>query len=153
MKPDEIIYKTKTASENEIISHLKDCDGNFIPALSERVNIEEYAHKIFVKSVTFEAWKDKLLVGFIATYFNHKFDDSGFITYVGVANDFMGLGIASRLMELCIEHARLNDFTELKLEVNRHSDKAIRLYERFGFVNYKTDKDVLSMRLEISKHR
>lgn len=153
MKSNEIKYKIKTATEDEIFSHLKDCDRNFIPTLSERVNIEEYARKIFEKAVTFEAWKDRLLVGFIAAYFNHKFDDSGFITYVGVANDFMGLGIASRLMDLCIEHTRQNNFRELKLEVNIHSDKAICLYDRFGFTNYKTDGDVLLMRLEISKHQ
>jgi len=151
LKSNKIKYKIKTAAVNEIFSHLKECNENFTPPLDDRVNIEEYAKKIFDKSVTFEAWQDQLLVGFIAAYFNDNFSGSAFITNVSIVRNFMRLGIASRLLNLCIGYASQNNFKKLKLEVNRHNNSAIRLYDRLGFVSYKTNEDTLLMKLEIAK--
>jgi hypothetical protein len=60
MKTGSLKYTTKIATEFEIFLHLTGCSESFIPPLAERVNISEYAKKIFERSVTFEAWSDGL---------------------------------------------------------------------------------------------
>ena len=129
--------------------HLTECSNAFIPPLSERVNIDEYAKKIYEKSVTFEAWDGKLFIGFIAAYFSENRDVSAFITNVSVLRRFSGLGIASKLLDMCIEHARNNNFPELALEVHKHNNPAISFYNKFDFKNYGAKGNMLLMKMQL----
>ena len=147
MKTADISYKIKTAKANHISLHLTECSDSFVPPLAERVNINEYAKKIFEKSVTFEAWSDQLLVGFIAAYFNA--DGSAFITNVSILNQFVGYGIASNLLNMCIEHARKKNFREITLEVHENNSIAISLYKKFSFAIYETKDNELLMKRQI----
>ena len=148
MKTTGTHYKTKTATENEIFAHLTACSDTFIPPLAHRVNINEYARKIFVKSVTFEAWAagHSDLVGCVATYFNDPTNSIAFITSVSVLDKFVGRGIASHLLKMCIEYARKNHFREIKLEVDDQNSGAIGLYKKLGFTVYDTKGNLLLMR-------
>ena len=146
---DDINYKIKTATDHEIFIHLTECSDAFVPTLAERVNISEYTRKIFKKSVTFEAWAGQLFIGCLAAYFNNSADGSAFITNVSVLPRFTGMGIASRLLEMCIGYARENNFIELRLKVDKLNNPAISLYHKFGFENYETQNNIVSMRKRI----
>ena len=60
-----ILYKIKTAQQNDILIHLNSCNNDFIPSLDSKVDINDYAKKLFLYSVTFEAWEGELLAGLI----------------------------------------------------------------------------------------
>jgi ribosomal protein S18 acetylase RimI-like enzyme len=128
-----LIYKIKTATGKEILSHLLLCKNNFIPPLDKKVMLEEYSIKIAEKAITFEAWNELNLIGLIAAYFNDKINSIGFITNVSLIENFKGMGIASELMIMCINYARQNNFKEIKLEVNSNNLNAIKLYKKFNF--------------------
>ena len=149
MKTNELRYKIKAASENDILLHLTECGDSFIPPLAERVNINDYAKKIFERSVTFEGWAVDLLVGFIATYLDDNADRSAFITNVSVLKSFASLGIASKLLDMCIEYTRKNNFKILALEVHERNNPAIYLYKKFGFNAYETKGNMLLMKRQI----
>jgi ribosomal protein S18 acetylase RimI-like enzyme len=151
MEKTEVKYKVKTVAINEIMAHLKECNCNFIPPLTERANIERYSRKIFENSITFEAWRGNLLIGLLAVYLNKDFDRSAFITNVSVLKDFMGLGIASTLLSKCIEYAVEEGYREIKLEVHKDNSRAIGLYRRFNFIIDNVDKDLLEMKIELFK--
>jgi ribosomal protein S18 acetylase RimI-like enzyme len=142
-----IQYKTKTASAKQISLHLTECNANFNPPLDEKVNIQEYAKKIFKKSITFEAWANEILIGLVATYLNDNENHTAYITNVSVINKFIGKGIASRLMDNCIEYTKNNDFKEILLEVSKESIEAINLYKKFGFIYFNDKNNSLIMRL------
>jgi ribosomal protein S18 acetylase RimI-like enzyme len=146
----EIEYKIKTASEEAILMHLRECNNNFFPPLTERVIIEEYSRKIFEKSITFEAWKEHLLVGLIAAYFNKEAGRSVFITNVSVLEDFMHLGIASGLLRRCIEYAASNKFEEISLEVNKENIPAIGLYRKFDFIDIGESNSFFKMKMVLT---
>ena len=61
-------YGTNRGTEAQIVEHLRKCDANFVPALSERVSLDEYARKIVEQAVRFEAWADGELIGLVAAY-------------------------------------------------------------------------------------
>lgn len=153
MNSSNVIYKTKTATQEEIYSHLSDCNYNFIPPLDERVNIQEYSKKIVEKSVTFEAWANTILVGFVAAYFNDIENHSGYITNVSITKSYMGLGIASKLLNLCIGYAREKNFNELKLEVNKDNAPAINFYKRLNFSAIESKSDNILMKFKINYER
>ena len=144
-----INYKTKTATANEIFTHLLECNNSFFPPLTDRVNIEEYSRKIFEKSVTFEAWNEHSLIGLLAAYFNDSSGLLAFITSVSVLKGFMSKGVASDLLRKCIEYAIKENFTKINLEVNKEDIKAIGLYRKFGFSIDDANNDILKMKLEL----
>ena len=56
MKMQELIFATGTVEEDKIFQHLIECEKDFTPALSTKVNLREYSQKINEKAMTFEAW-------------------------------------------------------------------------------------------------
>lgn len=129
-----IKYKIKTATKQEICSHLKECSDHFEPPLAQRVDIQEYSERIFCKSVTFEAWVSGTLVGLLAAYFNDMENHLGYVTNVSTIKNYRNSGIGSKLMAMCIKYAKQHYFSGIKLEVAHRNVSAIRLYDKFGFV-------------------
>jgi ribosomal protein S18 acetylase RimI-like enzyme len=144
----DLEYKIKTATEENICLHLQECNSNFVPPLSERLDIDEYSKKIFDKSITFEAWENDVLAGLIATYFDYN-NLSAFVTNVSVMKGFMGLGLASELLNMCIDYASKQNILEIKLEVNNKNDQAINLYKKFNFIPDEFKTDILIMKFYI----
>jgi ribosomal protein S18 acetylase RimI-like enzyme len=151
METQQIEYRTKTADETDILAHLRECAGNYVPRLDERVNLGEYSRKLYTKSMTFEAWEKHCLVGLIAAYFNSDSASLAYITNVSVSANYMGAGIASRLLSGCIEYARKEGFEAIELEVGKENNRAIALYKRFGFMTEGVENKFLKMRLPILK--
>jgi ribosomal protein S18 acetylase RimI-like enzyme len=143
MSISNAIYKTKTASKEEIFLHLEKCKDNFIPPLDQTVDLSEYAKKIADRSMTFEAWINNTLAGLVAAYFNDAENHSGYITNVSVLGNYKGKGIGYELMNRCIEFAIQNSFNQIKLEVAENNDNAIQLYKKLNFTIFeKKDKKV-----------
>lgn len=145
-----IYYKIKTANEDEIFSHLWECNNNFIPLLSSRVDIKRFTRKIFENTVTFEAWSTVKLTGLLSAYFNDTVYHTGYINHASVIKEYMGKGIATELLSMCIEYAIELDFTEIKLEVSTNNGDAIRLYRRNGFYEVDTNGEFIRMKRDIN---
>lgn len=140
-------YRLKSASADDIQKHLLECQDSFIPPLSSTVNIDEYSRKIFASAFTVEAWEQEKLIGFIAVYLNDPQKNMGFITNVSLLTEFKGKGIASKLLESCVDSARKSGFKFIKLEVAVMNDNAIKLYEKYGFKIVSTENNKHTMQL------
>jgi ribosomal protein S18 acetylase RimI-like enzyme len=145
----DITYRAKTAPEEEIYSCIAECSDNFSSPLGSRVNLKDYSSKIARDTITFEAWAGTKLVGLIAAYFNDPKNHAGYITNVCTAPDFLGKGIASTLMDMCIQYAQKNDFNEIKLEVFKSSNSAINLYKKYHFEIVGDKGNIIDMTLNI----
>ncbi len=128
-----IFYKEKTASVQQVITHLTKCGSNFVPPLNQTVDISAYSKKIVENSITFEAWIDNELAGLIAAYFNDEKKITGFITNVSTVINYSGRGIASQLLQNCIHYGVKHQFESICLEVNDLNKSAIHLYNKYGF--------------------
>ncbi len=127
----EIEYKINSANLDDVLSHLNHCNNQFIPPLSSRVSLDNYAKKITENAILFEGWAEEKLVGMVAMYLND--DNHGYITNVSVYKEFGGKGIAKQIFVNLIGYSKLNNISELKLEVNSINFVAINLYKYFGF--------------------
>lgn len=148
MISSELSLRIKTANEKDIFEHLAECNNNFIPPLSERLDLTNYSNKIFEKSITFEAWHNDSLIGLIAAYFNDN--EKGFITNVSVVQKYLGKGIATLLMNNCINYAKRNNFNVILLEVNNNNESAIKLYMKFGFIVHGRKNELLILKLIVN---
>lgn len=117
-----------------IARHLDLCDLSFIPPLSTRVKLEDYAERLSKSARNYQAYDGEVLVGLVAAYFDSGAEkDFVFISNVSVLPDYTGLGIAKNLLFQCIEDARLEQFKSAKLSVNKVNSRALNLYQALGF--------------------
>lgn len=144
-----IKYKINTASESDVHLHLSNCSQDFEPPLDKKVDILEYSKKIAERSTTFEAWAENNLVGLVAAYLNDQQSGKGFITSVSTLKEYLGNGIASKLVANCLEYANESNFSEINLEVNANNQKAIKLYEKFNFTQTDLNLENIVMRCSL----
>lgn len=148
---DAVELCANRANAAELTGHLARCDAAFVPPLSGRVVIRDYAQKLTDKAVRFEAWQDGELVGLVATYCNDPEKTAAFITSVSVLPSWQGRGIAAQLMARCLDHVRQEGFRRIELEVDHRSLAAVSLYEKFGFVTTRTSDSSLVMTMALGK--
>lgn len=139
------------ASAEELTAHLSDCNTGFTPPLSERVSIANYAEKLVLQAIRFEAWHGNLLVGVIAVYCNDLEKQTAFITSVSVIPAWQGQRISTQLLACCLDHVRRREFRSIDLEVDHRSHPAIKLYEKYGFVVTHTNGASLFMSMTYEK--
>jgi ribosomal protein S18 acetylase RimI-like enzyme len=143
-------YRLNKATEAESAEHLSRCDACFVPPLSSRVAIDDYAKKIAGNATRFEAWSGGTLVGLVAAYCNDHEQRIAYITSVSVLSEWKGKGIAGCLIKQCIEHAGALGMRQISLEVARDNVLAIKLYEKNGFVAGKANVSLGNMNLYLS---
>lgn len=144
-------YRVNQATETEVADHLSHCDTNFIPRLSSRVEIDDYARKIVSKAMRFEAWAGKTLVGLVAAYCNDQEKRVAYVTNVSVMKAWTGKGIAVCLMNQCIEHSKLSGMQQISLEAGNDNTPALNLYKKSGFVADQANGLSVSMKLELGR--
>lgn len=151
MRP-KVEYLTNKASDAEIAEHLWNCDADFVPPLSPRVEIKDYSKKIVNKATRFEAWSCGKLVGLVAAFCNDQEKHNAYITNVSLLRNWTGEGIAYRLMGQCIEYAKALGMQQIRLEVATGNTAAIKLYEKSGFVAVGENLPFIIMNLNLSLH-
>jgi ribosomal protein S18 acetylase RimI-like enzyme len=154
MSCEEVEFREGTASAEDIQAHLEECNSDFSPNLSLKVHIGDYSRKLRALAKTFEAWSGTALVGLVAVYMNDPDTRIAFITSVSVSREFVGQGVASKLLRHCLNKARQEGMKALRLEVSVESREAIRLYGKFGFSEIVRRGETVSMELELNeKHQ
>lgn len=147
MNPIE--YNINESSIDMICQHLNECSESFIPALTTYIDIDEYSKKLFEKSLRFEAYIDKKLVGLIAAYINDE-KKTSFITNVSVDSRYQNLYISKTLMVLCLKVLKLMGCESVELEVFNDNSRAINFYKKNNFiVQGETTKKTYLMKLDL----
>ncbi len=148
---ETITYRTNTATVEEIRTHLAACDASFIPPLSTRVNIADYAEKLSAKAQRLEAWDNGKLIGLAAIYANEQ--PRAFLTNLSILPDYQRQGIAVVLLEKCNKSTFGAGFALLALEVATANTAAIALYRAHGFVVNEKNDAMLTMQKTIEREK
>ena len=143
-------YFLNKATMAQINYHLRRCDTDFLPPLSNRINIDDYSLKINNKAIRFEAWSTGKLIGMVAVYCNDTAAEVAHITSVSVLKEWQGNRVAHLLINKCIEYARNAGMEQVALEVAKGNLSAITLYEKNGFVVTQNDEPTIHMKLYLN---
>ena len=141
-------FATNRSDAVTIVQHLQCCDATFHPALSTRIDLEEYARKLAHTATRFEAWLGTCLVGLVAIYCNAPDRRMAFVSNVSVLPTHTGQGIGQTLMANAINHSRAIGFINLSLKVDAGASSAIHLYQKLGF-SLAVDVDHCTMELKL----
>lgn len=128
------------ANAAAILEHLQRCDSQFTPPLSSRVNLSEYASKLALNAERFEIFDDGRLVALVAMYIN---PGCAFISNVSVEERLGGRGIGSKLVREAITRAFSAGARQIKLEVDQHNTRALKMYSALGFSSEKAEGSLL----------
>ncbi|MFN3713122.1 MAG: GNAT family N-acetyltransferase [Alcanivoracaceae bacterium] len=118
------------ADSEAILEHLLRCDKQFVPALSDRVDLTEYAGKLASRAERFEVFCDKSLIAMVAIYINPH---TAFISNVSVEENFSGQGIGKKLVRDSLVWAFSSGASKVELEVNKDNTRALAMYLSLGF--------------------
>jgi len=147
------ITKLNLDNKDEVVKYLIEVQNDFKPSLFERIknrsnvsSIERYAKKILRNANVF-VYKDidkKEIIALIAIYTNDITNFEAYIPFLSVHVDWIGKGLASRLLEHSIHTAKNNGMKIIKLRTWNSNSKAIALYTKFGFkINYIDELNVM----------
>jgi ribosomal protein S18 acetylase RimI-like enzyme len=128
-----IKVEQRNLNQKEIKDFLLICDSFFIPPLSTRVNIDEYALKLSQHAVNFASVIDSKIIGIFSVYFNNLESKEAFISNVCVHPDYRGVGIAKLLLNLVVDYGKKMQFNTVKLEVNKENNPAVSFYKKHKF--------------------
>ncbi len=120
------------ASAEQVAEHFTLCDSSFVPPLSDRVNITDYARKVTTFALCIEGWHNASLMGLLCMYCDDV-DKGAFITNVSVIPAFRRKGVANLLISHAIEKVREKGISKINLEVDNANEPAQCLYRRLGF--------------------
>lgn len=140
-----LVFGTNRADARAIVAHLQACDAQFVPRLSDRVDLSSYGAKLASHAILFEAWSEGALVGLVAGYANAPDRLDSFVSNVSVLPHWHGRGIAGRLLGAFVLHARAAGFSRVVLSVDARNDRAHALYRKHGFIEGTGDETGLQM--------
>lgn len=111
-------------------AHLKACDALFPTALSERIDLHEYARKLHDRATSFELWDDDQLIGLLAAYFD---TDVAFISHICVLPE-APKGSGHDLLIRLLDEAAWQQKQLIRLHVETTNTHAISFYGKHGFI-------------------
>lgn len=126
------IYQPHEYDEEKMYRFLKETDDYFIPTLSERVDLKEWAKKISSNAVVFELVVDDSIIGIGATYYNDA-PAFSFGTFVCVKKEYQKEMYGVDLIQQMIDYAREKGSAGFKCEVRKSNKPLVKFYKLLGF--------------------
>lgn len=119
---------------NEVSDTLKRYEDLFVPSLSSKLNIFDYALKLVKNAVVMLIKKDNCpAVAFAAFYMNDSINKTAYLSTIGVSNACKGTGYGKILLSLAEKLAVEKNMKAFKLEVKKNNLSAIGFYEHMGY--------------------
>lgn len=134
----------------QLKNHLIICSNTFIPSLDSYVNIDDYSKKILKQAILFSEFDNDQLIGLVAAYDN-PIEKFGWITNVSVDPNHTKKGIATKLLNQCLQFFKEKNYLNIFLEVFVDNKKAITLYNKQGFIKHKIKENKMVLKQEIKR--
>lgn len=123
----------ESSKKERILEFFSLIDEEFIPPLSCRVNLNDYANKLADTANNFFLVYGSADVAHVAFYCNDFRFKTAFISSIGVSPEFQGSGAAGYLLQKVIERCANERMDTLRLEVDCENVKAVNFYKSKGF--------------------
>lgn len=112
---------------DELIKFINMSDGYFIPKLSDRVDLKDYASKLNDRALILYHKVNDEIVSLIAGYIDNR---KAYITYLFVLPTFRNKKLASNILQAFLDKCVDNDSVELTVN---EKNPAMNLYTKNGF--------------------
>lgn len=145
---EEFIF-TKNISISQLYDFLLDVDGSFLPKLSSRISLKDYANKLLENAMIFSFLsKSQKIISSIILYCNDETKENAYIPIIGVVKEFRGLGLTKALYAQVEVYLKKSGFKFLSLETWLGGN-ALPFYIKKGFFIEQTVFDRPNNRISI----
>lgn len=132
------IAMPNTIDMYDILNVLKEVDSYFVPTLSSRVDLSDFAKKITTYATLFLAISDERIIGYNAVYINFE-SKIAYATSLAVLPRYQTFGlIGVKLVQQAIEYAK-NYTSSYELCIRGDNQSMLNWYLRKGFEIVKED--------------
>lgn len=128
-----IAYQIGRLSYDELVAYMRRQADDTFPSLKDEERLLAFATKLHAHAEFCLCRDDRELVGLIAFYANGQGADFAYISLVYVSPDYRKKGLFSRMLSIVEEHVREKSFSEIRVEVLKSNDNAIKCYLNDGF--------------------
>jgi len=128
----DFLISDKSFNKDKIVEILTHYDDYFIPKISYRKNLIDYAKKLSSNATFILAKNKNSIVGFAAFYFNPA-PQAAYLALIAVDNNFQGLGIGKSLIYKLIEYCTMHNSAGILLEMRAKNFKLLKFYHSMGF--------------------
>lgn len=125
-------YSHEIIPFEEFLAFLREVEGDFVPPLLSRIDVESYYAKLVNYSTFTTCYCSNELVGLSASYDNNYDSKSAFVTFIAVKSNYRGNNIAGQLLKRIEAHARAVGMTKIGIDTNNPVAK--QCYIKNGFV-------------------
>lgn len=137
------LFKKKNKTEfvfekdkDRIYKFLTVVNKDFPVALSEKVNLQEYAEKLSKKATVICIEQNDRIVSMVAGYTENNEGGLGYISVLATLPTQRGKGYAEKLLIEFIKQSATVGVTGIHLYAVESNDKAVKLYTKLGFKKY-----------------
>ena len=133
------LKKLKKGSAKSIENFIEDVDHEFVPMLSKKVNISEWAVKLDTFANNFACLDQYDNIEALLSFYVNK---DCFITFFAVLEEHRRKGLGSMLLDACIQKCKKEQNNKIKVETWLTNKQATELYLSKGFnkVEIKNDR-------------
>lgn len=135
---------------NELLAFIKSVDKDFINPISNRIAISTFTEKIHNNALLFSLENNNDIIGFAACYANDLANKEAYIPFFAIRKEYQGTGKGLKLLDFIIQEITVNSIMD---NILLHSDnpKAIKLYEKRGFISIEDNNGRKKMKLQIKR--
>lgn len=136
----------------ELKKFLEKIDSFFPVALSQKVNLNDYAQKAMKKGINYFAMNENKIIGVCMGYANDKKENIAYISTIAVLPEYRNLKVGHQLILSFKEYAKENNMKLIRLFVHKENEMAIKFYRKNGFeeISMKANYEYnITMQLEI----
>lgn len=120
---------------NKLYQYILEHDNDFIPPISSKVVIKDYAEKLIRHGNVILCSLGDKIIGIAAFYCNS--DDFAFLSYLSVDKQYRNQGVANELVRRMIKHCETTPVSGIKTSTWKNN-KAIEFYLSNSFKILKT---------------
>lgn len=129
---------------NEIIKvedFLNEVDNSFPVPLSEKQDLHKFAIKIYDKATVCKVEGNDKIVAMIAGYTDNVINNIAYVSVLATIKEAQGKGYAERLVREFINIAKSKNLDAVHLYTVATNIKAVALYKKVGFVEWKVENE------------
>ena len=124
-----------------ISDFLEKVDNNFPVSLSRKVNLSEYAKKLYNDATICVEYDKNVIVAMVAGYTDNLVDNIAYISIVATCEDARGKGLAPKLLDEFLNVCKEKNVDAVHLYTTENNVLAKKLYYKFGFKKYFTKNE------------
>lgn len=145
----KIILNNPPIDINVAETILNKFDSSFIPPLSQRLDLHQYAEKLSKNAVWLLAYNHNTIVGHSAVYMNQK--NYAYISSIAVLKEMQKQGIGNALWDRIELEAKKRNIYNITLNVYHNNLMGIQFYKKHSCIAIADENGWFTMNKQLGK--